>query len=121
MELVKQLYLQIFSQFYNKTITPPWAPSSCIITATNKSDANQYKKAGQFNSVPFPTNNPDFEAEPNANSGGVPPMDEEAGEWELANIAHGKKPKTHKQAMASPDTEQWLAVECYELDQLTSP
>ena len=45
-------------------------------------------------------------------------MDEEEDEQELANIAHGKEPKTHKQAMASPDAEEWLAAERYELDQL---
>ena len=46
-------------------------------------------------------------------------MDEEADEWELANIAHGEETKTHKQAIASPDAEEWLAAEHYELDQLT--
>ena len=45
-------------------------------------------------------------------------MDEEEDEQELANIAHGEEPKTHNQAMASPDTEEWLAAERYELDQL---
>ena len=83
-----------------RLLPPPQAPSSHIITATNRGDANQYKKAGQSNSVPFPTNNPDIvDAEPNADSGGVPPVDEEADEQELANIAHGEEPKTHKQAM----------------------
>jgi hypothetical protein len=46
-------------------------------------------------------------------------VDEKADEQELANIAHGEEPKTHKQAMASPDAEEWLAAEGYKLDQLT--
>ena len=45
-------------------------------------------------------------------------MDEEEDRQELVNIAHGEEPKTHNQAMASPDTEEWLAAEHYELDQL---
>ena len=70
-----------------RPLPPPQAPSSHIITATNRGDANRYKKAGQSNFVPFPTNNPDVvDAEPNADSGGVPPVDEEADEQELANI-----------------------------------
>ena len=89
----------------SRPLTPPQAPLSCIITATDRGDANRYKKAGQSNSVPFPTNNPDVvDVELNANSGGVPPVDEEEDNQELANIAHGEEPKTHKQAMASPDT-----------------
>ena len=43
---------------------------------------------------------------------------EEADEQELANIAHGEEHETHKQAMESPDANEWLAAECYELDQL---
>jgi hypothetical protein len=34
------------------------------------------------------------------------------------NIAHGEEPQTHKQAMASPDANEWLAAEQYKLDQL---
>jgi hypothetical protein len=36
----------------------------------------------------------------------------------LANIAHGEEPRTHKQAMASPDAAEWLAAKRYVLDQL---
>ena len=48
----------------------------------------------------------------------MPPVDEEADGQELANIAYSEELKTHKQAMASPDTEEWLAAEWYELYQL---
>ena len=90
-----------------------------MITATARGDANRYKKAGQSNSVPFPTNNSNVvDVEPNADSGGVPSVDKEGDKQELANIAHGEEPKTHNQAMASPDAEEWLAAERYELDQL---
>src|SRR6202521_650990 len=37
---------------------------------------------------------------------------------ESANIAHGEEPKTHRQAMASPDAAEWAAAERYELNQL---
>jgi hypothetical protein len=69
------------------------------------------------NSVPFPTGELGENAEPNADPGGVPPV-EEADDQELVNLAHGEEPKTHKQAMASPDANEWLAAERYELDQL---
>jgi hypothetical protein len=44
---------------------------------------------------------------------------EEPDNQESANIAHGEEPKTHTQAMASPNTSEWLAAENYKLDQLT--
>src|ERR1700692_113085 len=37
---------------------------------------------------------------------------------ESANIAHGEEPKTHRQAIASPDAAEWAAAERYELNQL---
>jgi hypothetical protein len=48
------------------------------ITATNRGDANWYKKVGWSNTVPFLINYPDIYAEPNADSEGVLPVDEEA-------------------------------------------
>jgi hypothetical protein len=53
----------------------------------------------------------------NADPGGAS-ANEEPGNQESVNIAHGEEPKTHTQAMASPDTAEWLAAEHYELDQL---
>jgi Reverse transcriptase (RNA-dependent DNA polymerase) len=93
---------------------PPPAPSSRAIKPTERGDASRFQKAGLSNSVPFPSGT---DAEPNADPGGVP-AEEEADEQELANIAHGEEPRTHKQAMASPDAAEWLAAEHYELDQL---
>jgi hypothetical protein len=55
---------------------------------------------------------PGVDAEPNADSGGAL-ANEEPDNQESANIAHGEEPRTHAQAMASPDI-----AECYELDQL---
>ena len=93
---------------------PPRAPSSRAIKPTERGDASHFQKAGPSNSVPFPSGT---DGEPNADPGGVP-AEEEADEQELANIAHGEELRTHKQAMASPDTTEWLAAERYELDQL---
>jgi len=44
----------------------------------------------------------DADTGPNVDSEGEP-ADEEADTQELANITHGEEPRTHKQAMASPD------------------
>src|SRR3984885_16093841 len=93
---------------------PPRAPSSRAIKPTERGDASRFQKAGPSNSVPFPSGT---DAEPNTDPGGVP-AEEEADEQELANIAHGEEPRTHKQAMASLDAAEWLAAEHYELDQL---
>src|ERR1700728_1166773 len=93
---------------------PPRAPSSHAIKPTERGDASCFQKAGPSNSVPFPSG---IDVEPNADPGGVP-AEEEADEQELANIAHGEEPRTHKQAMASLDTAEWLAAKRYELDQL---
>jgi hypothetical protein len=56
--------------------------------------------------------NPGVDVEPNADSGEAL-ANEEPDNQESANIAHGEEPRTHAQAMASPDI-----AECYELDQL---
>src|SRR6202050_4644786 len=95
---------------------PPRAPSSRQIKSTN-SDSSRLQKVGPPNTVPFPTDSADANAGPNADPGGAP-ANEEPDNQESANIAHGEEPKTHTQAMASPDAAEWLAAECYELDQL---
>src|SRR5258705_1321173 len=93
---------------------PPRAPSSRAIKSTDRGDSSRFQKAGPSNSVPFPSGT---DAESNVDPGGAP-AEEEADEQELANIVHGEEPRTHKQAMASPDAAEWLAAERYELDQL---
>jgi Integrase core domain/GAG-pre-integrase domain len=81
---------------------PPRAPSSHPIRPTERGDTSHFQKAGLSNSVPFPSGT---DTEPNVDPGGVP-AEEEADEQELANIAHGEEPRTHKQAMASPDAAE---------------
>src|ERR1700683_574072 len=95
----------------------PRAPSSRHIKSTNRGDSSHLQKVGPPNPVPFPTDSADANAEPNADPGGAP-ANEEPDNQESANIAHGEEPKTHAQAMASPDAAEWLAAERYELDQL---
>src|ERR1700683_5151409 len=96
---------------------PLRAPSSCYIKSTNRGDSSRLQKVGPPNTVPFPTDSADTNAEPNADPGGAP-ANEEPDNQESANIAHGEEPKTHAHAMASPDAAEWLAAEHYELDQL---
>ena len=79
--------------------------------------SSHLQKVGPPNTVPFPTDSADANMEPNVDPGGAP-ANEKPDNQESANIAHGEKPKTYAQAMASPDAAEWLAAECYELDQL---
>ena len=96
---------------------PPRAPSSRHIKPTDRGDSSRLQKVGQPNTVPFPTDSADANTESNADPGGAS-ANEEPDNQESANIAHGEEPKTHAQAMASPDAAEWLAAERYELDQL---
>lgn len=88
------------------------------IAAQNaKRDARAAQRAAQQaanNSVPFPT------GEAGADAGGVPDENEgdQANADETANITAGDEPKTHRQAMNSPDRAEWEAAEQYELDQI---
>jgi hypothetical protein len=96
---------------------PPHAPSSHHIKPTNRGDSSCLQKVRPPNTVPFPTDSADANTESNADPGGAS-ANEEPDNQESANIAHGEEPKTHAQAMVSPDAAEWLAAECYELDQL---
>jgi len=62
---------------------------------------------------PFPSGT---DAEPNADPGGVP-AEEEADEQELATL-HMEKNQEPQASYGIADTAEWLAAECYELDQL---
>src|ERR1700685_3217787 len=66
---------------------------------------------------PFPTDGADTDTESNADPRGAF-SNEKPDNQVSANIIHGEEPKTHAQAMASPDAAEWLEVEHYELDQL---
>src|ERR1700691_3086455 len=92
---------------------PPRAPSSRHIKPTDRGDSSRLQKVGQPNTVPFPTDSADANTESNADPGGAS-ANEEPDNQESANIAHGEEPKTHAQAMASPDAAEWLAAERYE-------
>src|SRR5258708_6813170 len=70
-----------------RPLPPPRAPSSRVIKSTERGDASRFQKAGPSNFVPFPSGT---DAEPNADPGGVP-VEEEANEQELADIAHGEE------------------------------
>jgi len=96
---------------------PPREPSTRNIKPTDRGNSSWFQKA-KPNSVPFPTGKLDVNAEPNADPGGAPP-DEDADTQESANIAHGEEPKTHRQAMASPDAAEWAVAENYKPNQLT--
>src|ERR1700677_1281424 len=51
---------------------PPRAPSSRQIKSTNRGDSSRLQKVGPPNTVPFPTDSTDTNAEPNADLGGAP-------------------------------------------------
>jgi len=84
---------------------PPRAPSSRHIKPTDRGDSSRLQKVGQPNTVPFPTDSADANTESNADPGGAS-ANEEPDNQESANIAHGEEPKTHAQAMASPDATE---------------
>src|SRR5882762_7004511 len=104
---------------------PPREPSARNIKSTDKGDSSRFQKT-KHNSVPFPTGEPNVSTNAdvgtnstNANAGtNSANMDVSTNTSESANIAHGEEPKTHRQAMASPDAAAWAAAERYELNQL---
>ena len=88
------------------------------VKATNNPELNKLlKRPNQSNTVPFPVDNEDAEPVISSNTGGVT-EDDNAEPNETANIASGEEPKTHQQAMQSPDFAEWEAAERYELDMI---
>ena len=88
------------------------------VKATNNPELNKLlKRPNQSNTVPFPVDNEDAEPVISSNAGGVT-EDDNAEPNETANIASGEEPKTHQQAMQSPDFAEWEAAEHYELDMI---
>jgi hypothetical protein len=75
------------------------------------------RRPNQSNTVPFPTDTEDAEPGTSSDQGGVT-EDDNAEPNETANIASGEEPKTHQQAMQSPDFEKWKEAELYELEMI---
>ena len=109
-----------------RPLPPPREPSTRIVKPTAKTIDNPEMKSlmkgtrpHQANTVPFPSGPEDTEVEPETSSdpGGVT-EEENANPSEAANIASGEEPKTHKQAMESPDFAEWEEAEQYELEMI---
>ena len=90
-----------------RPLPPPRERSTRIakptVKATNNPELNKLLKwPNQSNTVPFPVDTEDAEPVISSNTGGVT-EDDNAEPNETANIASGEEPKTHQQAMQSPD------------------